>query len=86
MPTLRDYHLLLWVLSGSDPNRRSLKDIERFQVAYVNQYHITEQKLLDTNVNVINRYYRFLLPKLWGLGQRVSADGTKWDVTSRLAR
>jgi TnpA family transposase len=31
-------------------------------------------------VSVINRYNRFLLPKLWGSGQRAAADGTKWDV------
>jgi len=36
--------------------------------------------LLDANVNVINRYNRFMLPTLWGSGQRASADGTKWDV------
>jgi len=49
-------------------------------LAYINQYHITEQTLLEANVGVINRYNRFLLPKLWGSGQRASADGTKWDV------
>jgi TnpA family transposase len=65
---------------GPTQTARSLKDVDRFQVAYVNQYHITEQKLLEANVNVINRYNRFLLPKLWGSGQRASADGTKWDV------
>jgi TnpA family transposase len=59
---------------------RSLKDLDRFQVAYVNQRHITEQKLLDANVGVINRYNRFLLPKLWASGQRAAAEGTKWGV------
>lgn len=49
-------------------------------MAYVNQRHITEQNLLDANVGVINRYNRFMLPKLWGSGQRAAADGTKWDV------
>jgi TnpA family transposase len=65
---------------GPTQTARSLKDLDRFQVAYVNQRHITEQKLLNANVNVINRYNRFLLPKLWGSGQRAAADGTKWDV------
>ena len=65
---------------GPTQTARSLKDLDRFQVAYVNQRHITEQKLLDANVSVINRYNRFLLPKLWGSGQRAAADGTKWDV------
>jgi TnpA family transposase len=65
---------------GPTQTARSLKDLDRFQVAYVNQRHITEQKLLEANVSVINRYNRFLLPKLWGSGQRAAADGTKWDV------
>ena len=65
---------------GPTQTARSLKDLDRFQVAYVNQRHITEQKLLDANVSVINRYNRFLLPQLWGSGQRAAADGTKWDV------
>jgi TnpA family transposase len=65
---------------GPTQTARSLKDVDRFQVAYVNQHHITEQKLLDVNVHVINRYNRFLLPQFWGSGQRAAADGTKWDV------
>jgi TnpA family transposase len=65
---------------GPTQTSRSLKDVDRFQVAYINQRHITEQTLLDANVGVINRYNRFLLPKLWGSGQRAAADGTKWDV------
>ena len=65
---------------GPTQTSRSVKDLDRFQVAYVNQRHVTEQKLLDANVTVINRYNRFRLPKLWGSGQRAAADGTKWDV------
>ncbi|HEX9868214.1 MAG TPA: transposase, partial [Candidatus Tectomicrobia bacterium] len=65
---------------GPTQTTRSLKGLDRFQVAYVNQRHIIEQNLLDANVAVINRYNRFMLPKLWGSGQRAAADGTKWDV------
>jgi len=65
---------------GPTQTTRSLKGLDRFQVAYVNQRHITEQNLLDANVAVINRYNRFMLPKLWGSGKRAAADGTKWDV------
>jgi TnpA family transposase len=65
---------------GPTQTARSLKDVDRFQVAYINQHHITEQKLLDVNGHVINRYNRFLLPQFWGSGQRAAADGTKWDV------
>ena len=65
---------------GPTQTSHSIKDLDRFQVAYVNQCHITEQTLLDAIVGVINRYNRFRLPKLWGSGQRAAADGTKWDV------
>ena len=65
---------------GPMQTSRSLPGVDRRQVAYVNQYHITEQKLLDANVGVINRYNRFMLPKHWGSGQRAAADGTKWDI------
>ena len=50
------------------------------QVAYVNQRHINEDKLLKANVQVINEYNNFDLPKLWGSGKSALADGTKWDV------
>jgi TnpA family transposase len=65
---------------GPTQTARSLPGTDRRQVAYINQYHITEQKLLEANVGVINRYNRFMLPKHWGSGQRAAADGTKWDV------
>jgi hypothetical protein len=63
---------------GLTQTARSLKDVDRFQVVYINQYHITEQKLLDVNVHVINRYNRFLLPQLWGSGQRAAAKVMPW--------
>ena len=65
---------------GPTQTARSMKNLDRFQVAYVNQRHITEEKLLDAIVEVINRYNQFMLPKLWGSGKRAAADGTKWDV------
>jgi hypothetical protein len=34
--------------------------------------------LLDVNVHVINRYNRFLLPQLWGSGQRAAAKVMPW--------
>jgi TnpA family transposase len=65
---------------GPTQTARSVASVDRRQVAYVNQYHITEQKLLDAIVSVINRYNRFELTKWWGSGKRAAADGTKWDV------
>ena len=65
---------------GPTQTARSVASVDRRQVAYVNQYHITEQKLLDAIVGVINRYNRFDLIQWWGSGKRAAADGTKWDV------
>jgi len=48
--------------------------------AYVNRRHIDEEKLLNANVEVINEYNKFVLPRIWGSGKSAAADGTKWDV------
>ncbi|MDQ3458805.1 MAG: Tn3 family transposase [Deinococcota bacterium] len=65
---------------GPTQTARSLTGLDRRQVAYVNQFHITEQSLIDTNTEVVNAYHRCALPKLWGTGASASADGTRWDV------
>ena len=65
---------------GPTQTARSMTGIDWRHLAYVNQMHVTEQKLLEANVQVINAYNRFILPKMWGTGQHASADGTKWDV------
>jgi len=54
--------------------------LDRRQVAFVNQRHITEDKLNEANTTVINGYNEFSLPKIWGLGKHASADGTKWHL------
>jgi TnpA family transposase len=59
---------------------QSLENFDRRQVAYVNQRHINEDKLLNANVQVINEYNQFDLPKRLGSGKSALADGTKWDV------
>jgi len=45
---------------------------------------ITEQKLLDAIVSVINRYNRFDLIQWWGSGKRAAADGTPLVVAERV--
>ena len=42
--------------------------------------HFREEYLQEATTEVINAYNRFALPKEWGSGKRVSADGTKWDL------
>lgn len=65
---------------GPAQTARCLEGFDRRQIAWVNQRHVTDHKLEEAITSVINAYNRFLLPKLWGSGKRVSADGMKWDL------
>lgn len=65
---------------GPTQTAQAMKEIDRFQIARVNQRHISEAALDEAITKVINGYNRFLLPSLWGSGKRASADGTKWDL------
>jgi hypothetical protein len=65
---------------GPTQTARSIAGVDRKQVAHVNSRHVSEALLDDSIVQVVNAYNQFALPQLWGSGQRVSADGTKWDV------
>lgn len=49
-------------------------------LSFVNQRHVTAKKLDQAIKDVINEYYRFDLPKLWGSGKTAAADGTKYDI------
>jgi len=65
---------------GPTQTSRSIRGLDRRQVAFVNQRHVTEDKLNEAITRVINGYNQFPLPKIWGLGKHASADGTKWDL------
>ena len=65
---------------GPSQTARSVKNLSRKQVAWLNLRHVTEERLDKAIVQVINAYNRFALPKFWGSGKRVSADGTKWNL------
>lgn len=68
--------------SGLGPTQtaRSLKLLDRRQIAWINQRHITEEMLDKIITEIINKYNKFALPKIWGSGKSASADGTKWDL------
>jgi Tn3 transposase DDE domain len=66
----------LWIVFGNNfpglPSRtrqtsRSIRGLDRRQVAFVNQRHITEDKLNEAITTVINGYNEFSLPKIWGV-------------------
>lgn len=65
---------------GPTQTAKCLDELNRKQVAWINQKHITEEKLDKANKKIINAYNCFSLPKHWGTGERASADGTKWDL------
>ena len=65
---------------GPSQAARALGAIERRQLAWINQRHITEDKLDQVITELVNGYSRFELPRHWGSGQHASADGTKWDL------
>jgi TnpA family transposase len=65
---------------GPSEAARSIIGIDRKQLAWINDHHITEQRLDKAITKVINTCNQFKLPKFWGEGKNASADGTKWDV------
>ena len=65
---------------GPAQTARSVPGVNRKQLAWINQHHVTEERLNAAIVEVINSYNRFSLPRYWGSGKRASADGTKWNL------
>jgi len=65
---------------GPTQTARSVKILDRRQIAWINQRHVTEELLDKIIVEIINAYNKFELPKSWGSGKTSSADGTKWDL------
>ena len=59
---------------------KSVSGVSDRQIAFLNQRHVTTEKLEATICEVINAYNRFWLPKLWGDTKHAGADGTKWDL------
>lgn len=67
-------------LMGPTETARSIPGVSRKQIAWLNTHHITEERLDEAITKVINAYNKFRLPKFWGSGKSVAADGTKWDI------
>jgi TnpA family transposase len=65
---------------GPVQTARSVRGIDRFKLAFINQRHVTEANLNEAITTVINSYIQFPLQRLWGEGKSASADGMKWDL------
>jgi TnpA family transposase len=66
---------------GPTQTSRSIRGLDRRQVAFVNQRHVTEENLNEAITTVVNGYSQCELTKVWGLGKSASGDGTKWDLS-----
>ena len=65
---------------GPTQTARSLQHLDRRQIAFINQRHISEEALDSAIATVVNAYTGLDLPKRWGLGRSASADGTQGEV------
>lgn len=65
---------------GPVQTAKSIKNMTRKQIAWLNLRHATEDRLDKAIEQVVNAYNKFDLPKYWGSGRHVAADGTKWDL------
>jgi len=65
---------------GPMQTSQCLPVLSRKQIAWINQRHITEEKIQKAIEILINAYNKFSLPQHWGSGDSASADGTRWDV------
>ena len=57
---------------GPTQTARSIVGLERRQLAFVNQRHVTEEKLNDAITTVVNAYARIGLQARWGSGQQLT--------------
>ncbi|MGG0446814.1 Tn3 family transposase [Bacillus mycoides] len=65
---------------GPTQAARSLGTVDRRQIAWINERHVTEENIQKAIEGLINAYNKFKLPKYWGTGNSAAADGTKWDL------
>ena len=67
---------------GPTQTARSIKGLDRRQVSFVNQRHVTEENLNQAITRVINAYAQLPLQRVWGSGKSASADGTQVGTVS----
>lgn len=65
---------------GPTQAAKAVADINMRQISFVNQRHITSEKLDLAIRDIVNAYNKFELPRYWGDTTHAAADGTKWDL------
>ena len=68
---------------GPSQTANSLDSITRKQVSYINEWHISSDKIDNATNHIINLYKKFNILKHWGTGERAAADGTIWEIFER---
>jgi Tn3 transposase DDE domain len=61
---------------GPTQTARSVQGLDRRQVSFVNQRHITEENLNQAITRVINAYAQLPLQRVWGSRKPAAAGGT----------
>lgn len=80
----RERYLLTVFAMGCNlgPNqaaRHLSNGVTAHQLSYANQRHMSLEQLDDACRDLTELYLRLELPKLWGEGKKVAADGTQYD-------
>lgn len=67
-------------LGPNETARHTRGRVTSHMLSYTNRRHIDTPKLEKANRDIINSYNRFNLPKFWGTGKHVAADGSPFDT------
>lgn len=70
-------------LGASQAARHMRGLVTPHMLGFVNRRHVTAKKLDAAREDLLNRYHRFTLPRFWGDGSHVSADGTKYEMSEQ---
>ena len=67
-------------LGPAQASRHLRGTVTPHMLSFINRRHANTHKLNAAIKDIINHYHTFELPKLWGTGKSVAADGTKLDI------
>ncbi len=67
-------------LGPAQASRHLRGTVTPHMLSFINRRHANTHKLNAAIKDIINHYHTFELPKLWGTGKSVAADGTKLEI------
>ncbi len=72
-------------LGPNQAARHLAGNVTPHMLSYTNRRHLSLEKLDKANRELVELYLQLDLPKLWGDGKAVAADGTQFDFYAALA-